>query len=215
VPLTHSGMGPAIAASEEHDHRDANSSLSTKLSNEKAAKAYEFLKEEQAKAQHKQQIEKAYMSLKDDSRVQAYGWSLPSKSSLMHSSDTKSTTIPGSLTVSVPVPVPVYCRPLFEHDNNNLKLSCAAILNYQYDASISQTANCAQMIESSGFSYYKSSVAGSNGKQIEYKSSCIWLCNLNGNDTHVCVLDANKPGDLLQQFTLKDLKIHCIESVSG
>jgi hypothetical protein len=48
-----------------------------------------------------------------------------------------------------------------------------------------------------------------------YKSSCVWLCNFNENDTHVSILDANKPSDLIKQFTLADVKVHCMLSVSG
>ena len=45
---------------------------------------------------------------KDDGRMQAYGWSLPSR--LQVGVQKESTRI------QVPVPVPVYCRPLFEKD---------------------------------------------------------------------------------------------------
>jgi len=45
---------------------------------------------------------------KDDGRMQAYGWSLPSK--------LQTGTVKESSRVQVPVPVPVYCRPLFEKD---------------------------------------------------------------------------------------------------
>ena len=45
---------------------------------------------------------------KDDGRMQAYGWSLPSK--------LQTGTVKESSRIQVPVPVPVYCRPLFEKD---------------------------------------------------------------------------------------------------
>ena len=44
---------------------------------------------------------------KDDGRMQAYGWSLPAKFTTHVPRDT-----PGKS--QVPVPVPVYCRPLFD-----------------------------------------------------------------------------------------------------
>lgn len=47
---------------------------------------------------------------KDDGRMQAYGWSLPAKFTTHMTRDT-----PGKS--QVPVPVPVYCRPLFETQN--------------------------------------------------------------------------------------------------
>jgi hypothetical protein len=31
----------------------------------------------------------------------------------------------------------------------------------------------------------------------------------------VSILDANKPSDLIKQFTLADVKVHCMLSVSG
>lgn len=51
---------------------------------------------------------------KDDGRMQAYGWSLPAKSSNQPISRPSSD---GSGRAShVPVPVPVYCRPLTEKE---------------------------------------------------------------------------------------------------
>lgn len=48
---------------------------------------------------------------KDDGRLQAYGWSLPAKA------PTRSIMPPpGTSTPQVPVPVPVYCRPLTEKE---------------------------------------------------------------------------------------------------
>jgi len=54
---------------------------------------------------------------KDDGRVQAYGWSLPSKflmSSASCSSDSSSGGVSSSASLSthIAVPVPVYCRPV-------------------------------------------------------------------------------------------------------
>lgn len=136
---------------------------------------------------------------KEEGRMQAYGWSLPSKASL---DVAKANT-------TITVPVPVYCRPLFEQDNN-LKLSCSSTVNYLFDSKC--VKNCADIIESSRFSHFKSQTTNNN---TEYKSSCIWICNLNDNDTHVSVLDANRPSELIEQFVLKYLKIYCIQSISG
>ncbi len=197
--------------------------------NDKAAKAYEFLKEESIQnsklsaIQVDQQQQSNYISKKattytaatskEDGRMQAYGWSLPSKSSLALSNTNDSSTLTkSSSAAAITVPVPVYCRPLFEHDNN-LKMSCASTINYLFDVNCSK--NCGQLIESSPFSYFKSNITSNDKKNVEYKSSCIWICNLNDNDTHISILDANKPGDLIEQFILKYLKIYCMQSVSG
>lgn len=51
---------------------------------------------------------------KDDGRLQAYGWSLPAKAS--PASRSLIQPPPSSTTPQVPVPVPVYCRPLTEKE---------------------------------------------------------------------------------------------------
>ena len=50
---------------------------------------------------------------KDDGRMQAYGWSLPAK----FTPPTAKGSSSQSNKSSVPVPVPVYCRPLLEQDS--------------------------------------------------------------------------------------------------
>lgn len=57
---------------------------------------------------------------KDDGRLHAYGWSLPGKVSSAGSSSKQGN--------SVPVPVPVYCRPLAE-TTPNMRIWCAAGVN--------------------------------------------------------------------------------------
>ena len=50
---------------------------------------------------------------KDDGRLQAYGWSLPPKSPSHKSEGSDNSKMAAS---NVPVPVPVYCRPLMEKE---------------------------------------------------------------------------------------------------
>ena len=53
---------------------------------------------------------------KDDGRLQAYGWSLPPKSQAPGTkSETDGDTM-SKMSSNVPVPVPVYCRPLMEKE---------------------------------------------------------------------------------------------------
>ena len=52
---------------------------------------------------------------KDDGRLQAYGWSLPAKSPPGPASKLDADQ-PKISTPNVPVPVPVYCRPLMEKE---------------------------------------------------------------------------------------------------
>ncbi len=177
------------------------------LSTEKASKAYEFLKDEQtnAKSPVKKDI-KAELQLfsKEEGRVQAYGWSLPSnKSNIKQDTNSK---------FAVSVPVPVYCRPLFE-EQNNLKLSCSSTIDFSFNPSLLVDAE--KLIESSIFSFFRSSETNAEEKSTMVKTSCIWNCNLIDNDTHVSIMDANKPGHIVFQFTLKNIKIHTIQTVSG
>lgn len=57
---------------------------------------------------------------KDDGRMQAYGWSLPAKTgqrAIEGSSGSQGASQPSRSTTShLPVPVPVYCRPLMEKE---------------------------------------------------------------------------------------------------
>ncbi len=197
-----------------------DSSLLSSLNPEKISKAYEFLKDDQAQkvkvasSPIKNDLEAiTQTAARDDGRLQAYGWSLPSLSS----AGRKGSTGDGS-SLPLSVPVPVFCRPLFETDNN-LKLSCATSVKYEFDKLV--TKDSAQLIESSPFSHFKSAKCGSINENIinctvdEYKSSCVWIYSFDENDTHVSIFDANKPSDLLTQFTLKSLKIHCSLGVSG
>ena len=157
-------------------------------SSEKILKAYEVLSPLETKK--KKDIES-----REDGRMQAYGWSLPTS---------KNTTQPSNLTN---VPVPVYCRPLFKEETN-LRLSCAANVNYTFDSScLPEALDFDGLIKNSKFNSFKS--------ESTHKSSTIWICNLNDNDTHISIFDANKPGDLVQQFTLKSLKIHTLLPVTG
>ena len=53
---------------------------------------------------------------KDDGRLQAYGWSLPPKSPSDSHKSEGSESSKGPAASNVPVPVPVYCRPLMEKE---------------------------------------------------------------------------------------------------
>lgn len=60
---------------------------------------------------------------KEDGRLTAYGWSLPDKSAVVPSRGLPNMS-------GVPVPVPVYCRPL-EESSSGMKIWCAAGVNLQ------------------------------------------------------------------------------------
>ncbi|XP_037086656.1 LOW QUALITY PROTEIN: JNK-interacting protein 3-like [Pollicipes pollicipes] len=65
---------------------------------------------------------------KDDGRMQAYGWSLPAKVPGALPSASVSGKSESHKSSHVPVPVPVYCRPLMEKEQG-MKIWCAAGVN--------------------------------------------------------------------------------------
>jgi hypothetical protein len=196
-----------------------------KFANEKLVKAYEFLKDDSSEAalkssrvdKSKEQLE----AIKEDGRMQAYGWSLPYKNSIKtsNSGDSAAATTSSSPVLNISVPVPVYCRPLFQKENQaefDLKLSCASTLNFLFDYKNLADLEYANVIETSRLNCFQSQEQITEQLRMDvFKSSCIWICNFNDIDTHVSILDANKPSDLIKQFTLKTIKIHCLLSVHG
>lgn len=70
-------------------------------------------REKERKEQYKQV--RAHVK-KDDGRMQAYGWSLPAKFQPQVPTATPAKS-------SVPVPVPVYCRPLLDIEQG-IKVGC-------------------------------------------------------------------------------------------
>merc|ERR1719500_1278899 len=65
---------------------------------------------------------------KDDGRQRAYGWSLPPRSPVGGSKSPTEVDHPAVSSQNVPVPVPVYCRPLMEKEPG-MKIWCAAGVN--------------------------------------------------------------------------------------
>lgn len=63
---------------------------------------------------------------KDDGRLQAYGWSLPAKSGGDGRYVSQQHAVSNRMSSSshVPVPVPVYCRPLHEKDSGMKVIDC-------------------------------------------------------------------------------------------
>ena len=73
-------------------------------------------REKERKEQYKQV--RAHVK-KDDGRMQAYGWSLPAKFQTgAATSSGSSNKDSGGSKSQVPVPVPVYCRPLIDKESN-------------------------------------------------------------------------------------------------
>ncbi|KDR19135.1 JNK-interacting protein 3 isoform X3 [Zootermopsis nevadensis] len=184
---------------------------------------------------------------KDDGRLQAYGWSLPAK--VPGSAGSVAQTPPTSnagrqLTTStnqVPVPVPVYCRPLNEKEPG-MKIWCAAGVNLQggrtrdggnlVGASVFYTTSRPEGMEK-GEGEMPEKTTGSEVDDLDQElrkgeklcresqelerqlSSLVWICTSTHAASKVTVIDANNPADILESFSVCSSYLLCIASVPG
>ncbi|XP_073685038.1 C-Jun-amino-terminal kinase-interacting protein 4 isoform X3 [Garra rufa] len=211
------------------------SSTLSQLPSDKS-KAFDFLNEEaevesvvsrreQKRAQYRQV--KAHVQ-KEDGRLQAYGWSLPPKYKAANGgqADSKLRNLP----------VPVYLRPLDEKDAS-MKLWCAAGVNL----SGGKTRDGGSIVGASVF--YKDVSGGESGlisprkkrgsasslerleqelkeqeKELRHQdelSSLVWICTTTHATSKVVVIDANQPGNILENFLICNSHVLCIASVPG
>uniref|UniRef100_A0A4W4EAC7 RH2 domain-containing protein n=1 Tax=Electrophorus electricus TaxID=8005 RepID=A0A4W4EAC7_ELEEL len=200
------------------------------------SKAFDFLNEEpevenivsrreQKRAQYRQV--KAHVQ-KEDSRVQAYGWSLPQKNKISNGGQTE-----GKMKN---LPVPVYLRPLNEKDAS-MKLWCAAGVNLSGGKTrdggsiVGASVFYRDMseVESSGFSPRKARGSQSSLDRLEQElkeqekelrqqdelSSLVWICTSTHATSKVIVIDANQPSNILENFYVCNSHVLCIASVPG
>ncbi|XP_039287674.1 C-Jun-amino-terminal kinase-interacting protein 4 isoform X5 [Nilaparvata lugens] len=185
---------------------------------------------------------------KEDGRMHAYGWSLPAKNPAASASASASTsaavTSPrslaplqsGSSTAQVPVPVPVYCRPLTEKEPG-MKIWCATGVNLAGG----RTKDGGSIVGASVF-YSNPSVSNleksekvegeptnpvqdlddelkdSEREREERKqqlSSLVWICTSTHQVSRVTIIDANNPADILEAFSVCQNHLLCIASVPG
>ncbi|BFZ24390.1 hypothetical protein BsWGS_27428 [Bradybaena similaris] len=183
--------------------------LSDDLSSDKS-------KEEREKERREQYKQVRALVKKDDGRMQAYGWSLPAKFT---------TSAKDTDRFQVPVPVPVYCRPLFDSDTPDWKIWCAAGVNLagfkgsEGDSGVKfslSTADPALESQTEGDTLHKElkdqELRASDG---ELMSSLVWVCTANHDSSQVSVIDANNPADILETFSVSVSHILCIASVPG
>uniref|UniRef100_A0A3B4BUB9 C-Jun-amino-terminal kinase-interacting protein 4 n=1 Tax=Pygocentrus nattereri TaxID=42514 RepID=A0A3B4BUB9_PYGNA len=200
------------------------------------SKAFDFLNEEpevdnivsrreQKRAQYRQV--KAHVQ-KEDGRVQAYGWSLPQKYKASNGGQADSKV--------KNLPVPVYLRPLDEKDAS-MKLWCAAGVNL----SGGKTRDGGSIVGASVFYRDVSGVESSNLSPRQTKgsqssldrleqelkeqekelreqdelSSLVWICTSTHATSNVIVIDANQPGNILENFFICNSHVLCIASVPG
>ncbi|KAL0993165.1 hypothetical protein UPYG_G00104090 [Umbra pygmaea] len=188
------------------------------------SKAFDFLNEEmdpcaspsrkeQKRAQYRQV--KAHMQ-KEDGRIQAHGWSLPSKPKVVNGGQAESKVNN--------LPVPVYLRPL-DHKDASMKLWCASGVNLCGGSS----AVGASMLDGQSRKGSVSSLDQLDTKTKDQEegerekdqrvqeemSSRVWICTSTHSSTKVMVLDASQPSDLLDSFYACNSHVLCIASVPG
>ncbi|KAM3863459.1 sperm associated antigen 9a [Diretmus argenteus] len=225
-----SSSAPAIKKAEPQSNVKYNapgslvkrSSTFSQFPTEKS-KTFDFLNEEmdpcsspsrkeQKRAQYRQV--KAHMQ-KEDGRVTAHGWSLPSKYKVANGGQTES---------KMNLPVPVYLRPLDQKDAS-MKLWCAAGVNVS-GGKASETFEVTKQRKGSQSSLdqleqeSKDQEKGEQEKERELIhqeeiSSRVWVCISTHSSTKVMVLDASQPSDLLDSFYACNTHVLCISSVPG
>ncbi|XP_066992949.2 C-Jun-amino-terminal kinase-interacting protein 4 isoform X7 [Anabrus simplex] len=174
---------------------------------------------------------------KDDGRLQAYGWSLPAK---VGGQGVVAQQATARITSSsqVPVPVPVYCRPLQEKEPS-MKIWCAAGVNLSggrtrdggsvVGASVfytrpegeekgegEQPEKMCSEVEKLDQELKEGEKLCREGEELEQQlSSLVWICTSTHSVSKVTVIDANNPADILESFNVCSSHLLCIASVPG
>ncbi|XP_062294380.1 sperm associated antigen 9a isoform X2 [Scomber scombrus] len=219
-----SSSAPAIKKMEPQSNVKSSmvkrSSTFSQFPTEKS-KTFDFLNEEkdqcsspsrkeQKRAQYRQV--KAHMQ-KEDGRVTAHGWSLPSKYKVANG---------GQVENKMNLPVPVYLRPLDQKDAS-MKLWCAAGVNLSGGRSL-PTSELTKQTKGSQSSLdqleqdSKDQEKGEQEKELILQdeiSNRVWVCTSTHSSTKVMVLDASQPSDLLDSFYACNTHVVCIASVPG
>ncbi|XP_034749437.1 sperm associated antigen 9a isoform X11 [Etheostoma cragini] len=221
-----SSSSPAIKKVESQSNMKYNppggmvkrSSTFSQFPTEKS-KTFDFLNEEkdqcsspsrkeQKRAQYRQV--KAHMQ-KEDGRVTAHGWSLPSKYKVANGEQVEN---------KMNLPVPVYLRPLDQKDAS-MKLWCAAGLNLSGGRTLPELTRQIKGSQSSLDQLEQESKDHEKGEQEkelvlqDETSSRVWVCTSTHSSTKVMVLDASQPSDLLDCFYACNTHVVCIASVPG
>ncbi|KAJ8305216.1 hypothetical protein KUTeg_017232 [Tegillarca granosa] len=172
-------------------------------------------REKERKEQYKQV--RAHVK-KDDGRLQAYGWSLPAKFQ-------PASLREPSAKSHVPVPVPVYCRPLLEREPL-VKFKRGSKVTRESLKEISSSHLCLQRKIWCAAGVNLTGGKTRDGGSIEHEksmkdidkdqlSSLVWICHSTSSNSRVSVIDANSPGDVLETFRVSTTPILCIASVAG
>ncbi|XP_068193096.1 sperm associated antigen 9a isoform X4 [Antennarius striatus] len=223
-----SSSSPAIKKAETQSNVTYNppgslvkrSSTFSQFPTEKS-KTFDFLNEEkdqcsspsrkeQKRAQYRQV--KAHMQ-KEDGRVTAHGWSLPSKYKVTNG---------GQVENKMNLPVPVYLRPLDQKDAS-MKLWCAAGVNLT-GGRAAPSSEFTKQTKGSQSSLDQLEQETKDQEKVEQEkdlllqeeiSSRVWVCTSTHSSTKVMVLDASQPSDLIDSFYACNTHVVCIASVPG
>lgn len=191
--------------------------------------ASERLQQQRAKERREQYKQVRAHVRKDDGRLQAYGWSLPTKTSSPKNTSASASSSSKSASSNVPVPVPVYCRPLVDKEQG-MKVWCASGVNLS--GGKPEESPKASVVGTSMF-YINSQVDLNEVDKLDKElkdseklqkeqsemeqnlSSFVWLCTSTHSSSKVNVIDANNPANLLDSFHVCASHLLCIASVPG
>lgn len=160
---------------------------------------------------------------KEDGRLQAYGWSLPGTK--------KDQGSQAKHSGGVPVPVPVYCRPLAEA-SPHMKVWCASGVNLNggfnkdggcmIGASVfySSTSKITELPRDSDNpeleSLDKQITRAMEGEDLDQQlSSYVWICTSTHSASTVTVIDSKNPAVVLDTFPVCQTHLLCVCSVMG
>uniref|UniRef100_A0AAF5DB23 RH1 domain-containing protein n=1 Tax=Strongyloides stercoralis TaxID=6248 RepID=A0AAF5DB23_STRER len=183
--------------------------------------------EEKKMAERREQYKaiSKHMKKDDGTRVQAYGWSIPS-------------TV-DSASTSAAIPVPVCCRPLM-YNHPTLKIWCASGVtlrggrtkdggyiigesifysdpNSSIDSdSFTPPTSIADKVEELDYELKSQLKESRENEMLTWESSSlVWICSSNEKKSLVTIIDANNPNNVLETFNVCASHILCVSTVPG
>ncbi|XP_072568717.1 C-Jun-amino-terminal kinase-interacting protein 3-like isoform X4 [Paramormyrops kingsleyae] len=153
---------------------------------------------------------------REDGLRQACGWSVPPRFKQLSPNEKEDNRVKN-------VPVPVYCRPLVEKDPTR-KLWCAAGVEltgwkgdrHELTASGVQRGTDPLMAEANGEENKSSHTSPEKKKEqreTDSMGSRVWILTSTHSASSVVIINASRPGSLVDQFNVCNAHILCISSV--
>ncbi|CAF1455688.1 unnamed protein product, partial [Adineta steineri] len=145
--------------------------------------------------------------INDDNRLQAYGWSLSSKNQL------KLSEVNGKVQVNVPVPV--YCRPIF-NTNDTTQIWCAIGIDLSgspitIDETLTTNETSVDQLNKQLMESYYQMV----DEQCLKLSSIVWIAAKSNETAMITIIDSNKAEKIIDTFTLGNAIVYAMGSVPG